>query len=274
MSEQLQASVVVVGSGMGGATTALALARRGVDVLVLERGERLPREPENWSPRAVFVDRRYKPARDTGSTAAGAPFRAGRALRGRRQHEGLRREPAAAARAATSSAVEHLEGTSPAWPFALRATSSPTTREAERLYRVHGTTGEDPTEPWRSTAVPVSRRSSTSRTSPTWPTGCARRACTRAPTRWASTGGPGGACIRCGTCDGFPCLRRTPRATPRPARIDPALATGNVRLRPARGSRRIVTDRDRTPGRPPGRRRAGRAGRGHAAAGSCSLRAR
>ena len=45
----LSADVVIVGSGMGGGTTALALARRGIDVLVLERGERLPREPENWS---------------------------------------------------------------------------------------------------------------------------------------------------------------------------------------------------------------------------------
>src|SRR5439155_19791887 len=58
----LSADVVVIGSGMGGGTTALALARRGVDVLVLERGQRLPREPENWSPRAVFIERRYKPA--------------------------------------------------------------------------------------------------------------------------------------------------------------------------------------------------------------------
>jgi choline dehydrogenase-like flavoprotein len=57
----LSADVVVIGSGMGGGTTALALARRGVDVLVLERGARLPREPANWSPRAVFIERRYKP---------------------------------------------------------------------------------------------------------------------------------------------------------------------------------------------------------------------
>ena len=72
----MQASVVVIGSGMGGATTALALARRGVDVLLLERGERLPREPENWSPRAVFVDRRYKPA-ETWWDGSGRPFAPG-----------------------------------------------------------------------------------------------------------------------------------------------------------------------------------------------------
>jgi hypothetical protein len=60
--QPLSAEVVIIGSGMGGGTTAHALARRGVDVLVLERGERLPRESENWSPRAVFIERRYKPA--------------------------------------------------------------------------------------------------------------------------------------------------------------------------------------------------------------------
>ena len=52
----LRADVVVIGSGIGGATTALALARRGVDVLVLERGRRLPREPENWSPRLTATE--------------------------------------------------------------------------------------------------------------------------------------------------------------------------------------------------------------------------
>src|SRR6478609_8066783 len=72
----MSASVVVVGSGMGGSTTALALARRGVDVLVLERGERLPREPQNWSPRAVFMDRRYKPA-ERWLDGSGRAFRPG-----------------------------------------------------------------------------------------------------------------------------------------------------------------------------------------------------
>lgn len=56
------ADVVVIGSGMGGGATALALARRGVDVLVVERGSRLPREEQNWSPRAVFIEHRYRPA--------------------------------------------------------------------------------------------------------------------------------------------------------------------------------------------------------------------
>ena len=149
--KSLSADVVIVGSGMGGGTTALALARRGVDVLVLERGERLPREPENWSPHAVFAARRYKPAEQwlDGTGRAFAPGVHyvvggntkvyGASLPRFREHD--------------FAAVEHLDGVSPAWPFGY-ADLEPYYGEAERIYRVHGTTGEDPTEPWRSTPFP------------------------------------------------------------------------------------------------------------------------
>ena len=73
---ELSADVVVIGSGMGGSTFAYALAQRGFDVLVLERGERLPREPENTSPDAVFVQRRYKPD-DTWYSVDGTPYAPG-----------------------------------------------------------------------------------------------------------------------------------------------------------------------------------------------------
>ena len=49
--------------------------------------------------------------------------------------------------------VEHLDGTSPAWPFTY-ADIEPYYAEAERIYGVHGATGDDPTEPWRSTPFP------------------------------------------------------------------------------------------------------------------------
>ena len=61
---------------MGGATFAHGLAQRGIDVLVLERGHRLPKEPENTSPEAVFVHRRYKPD-DTWYSVDGTPFAPG-----------------------------------------------------------------------------------------------------------------------------------------------------------------------------------------------------
>jgi choline dehydrogenase-like flavoprotein len=51
--------VVIVGSGAGGGSLAHRLAPFGKRVLILERGDGLPREVENWDAQAVFVDNRY-----------------------------------------------------------------------------------------------------------------------------------------------------------------------------------------------------------------------
>ena len=51
--------VIVIGSGAGGGTVTHALAPTGAKVLLLERGDWLPREPENWSPAAVWAEGRY-----------------------------------------------------------------------------------------------------------------------------------------------------------------------------------------------------------------------
>jgi choline dehydrogenase-like flavoprotein len=52
--------IVIIGSGAGGGTMAHALAQTGARLLVLERGEAIPREPENWNPEAVWKDLRYR----------------------------------------------------------------------------------------------------------------------------------------------------------------------------------------------------------------------
>ena len=232
----LSADVVVVGSGMGGATTALALARRGVDVLVLERGDRLPREPENWSPRAVFVERRYKPAErwldGAGGTFApgvhyvvgGSTKVYGASLPRLREHD--------------FAAVEHREGVSPAWPLRY-ADLEPYYGEAERIYRVHGTAGEDPTGPWRSRPFPfpavehepyVADLADRLREQGVHPTSNAMGIDLR----------PGGACVRTATCDGFPC-RLGAKSDAETCGIDPALATGHARLETGVRVRRILT---------------------------------
>jgi choline dehydrogenase-like flavoprotein len=147
----LSADVVVIGSGMGGGTIALALAQRGVGVLVLERGQRLPREPENWSPRAVFIESRYKPA-EKWLDGVGGMFVPGvhYVVGGNTKVYGA---SLPRFRAQDFTVIEHLEGTSPAWPFDY-ADLEPYYAKAERIYRVHGTYGEDPTAPWRSTPFP------------------------------------------------------------------------------------------------------------------------
>ncbi len=234
----MHASVVVIGSGMGGATTALALARRGVDVLLLERGQRLPREPENWSPRAVFIDRRYKPT-ETWFDGAGRPFAPGvhHVVGGSTKVYGA---SLPRMREGDLGAVEHLEGTSPAWPFSY-ADLEPFYADAERIYRVHGATGDDPSEPWRSGPFPFPAL-----TNEPYVAGLADRLRAAgvhpSPNAMGVDRREGGSCIRCATCDGFPC-RLGAKSDAETCAVDPALATGHVRLLTGVRVQRIVTDR-------------------------------
>ena len=49
--------VVIIGSGAGGGTLAWKLAPTGKRILLLERGDYLPRERDNWDTDAVFLTR-------------------------------------------------------------------------------------------------------------------------------------------------------------------------------------------------------------------------
>ena len=66
--------VLVIGSGPGGATTAARVAETGKRVLLLERGDFLPRERDNWNSRAVFGDAKYT-ADETFYDSRDRPFR-------------------------------------------------------------------------------------------------------------------------------------------------------------------------------------------------------
>src|SRR5215204_6217266 len=51
--------VIIIGTGAGGGTLAARLAPSGLRILLLERGDFVPREKENWDARAVFIENRY-----------------------------------------------------------------------------------------------------------------------------------------------------------------------------------------------------------------------
>ena len=68
--------IIIIGTGAGGGTLAHRLAPSGKRILLLERGDFLTREKENWDSRAVFVDSRYK-AKETWHDKAGKPFQPG-----------------------------------------------------------------------------------------------------------------------------------------------------------------------------------------------------
>ena len=219
------AAVVIVGSGMGGGTLAWGLARRGIDVLVLERGDYLPRERENWSPEAVFVERRYKPD-ETWVDDDGEEFSPGvhYLVGGNTKVYGA---SLPRLRERDFERTEYPGGVSPAWPFRY-ADLEPYYSQAESLYRVHGTTGEDPTEPWRSQPYPYPALDHEPYVQET-----VRRIEEQGlhPSR-TSMGvdlQPGGACIRCSTCDGFPC-RLGAKSDAETCALGPALMGGSVRL--------------------------------------------
>ena len=65
--------VIVIGSGAGGGTLVHRLAPSGKRILLLERGDWLPREPQNWLAQDVFVDNRYV-SPDTWYDEGGRPF--------------------------------------------------------------------------------------------------------------------------------------------------------------------------------------------------------
>src|SRR4051812_10187929 len=60
MVDRTHFDVIVIGTGAGGGTLAHRLAGTGKQILMLERGDYLPRERDNWSSTAVFVQGKYR----------------------------------------------------------------------------------------------------------------------------------------------------------------------------------------------------------------------
>ena len=51
--------VIIIGTGAGGGTLARKLAPSGKKILILERGDYVRREPDNWNPRVVNIEAKY-----------------------------------------------------------------------------------------------------------------------------------------------------------------------------------------------------------------------
>ena len=233
--------VIIVGSGAGGGTLAHSLAPSGRRVLILERGDWLPREVENWDADAVFVQNRYV-SKDTWYDARGTAFQPqihyfvggatkfyGAALYRLREQD--------------FGEVKHHGGISPAWPIGYDVMEPYYTR-AERLYQVHGLRGEDPTEPPASSPYPFPPVSHEPRIQTLFdglaaaglhpfhsPNGIMLDEASPA----FST------CIRCATCDGFPCLVHA-KADADVVAVRPALSQDNVILLRNAEVTRLVTD--------------------------------
>jgi choline dehydrogenase-like flavoprotein len=229
--------IVVIGSGAGGGTMAQALAEGSARVLVLERGDFVPREAENWSPEAVWKHLRYRSTErwldDRGEEFL--PY-THYCVGGNTKFWGsvlyrLRRED--------FQAVEHVDGVSPAWPIDYD-TLEPYYERAERLFHVHGACGDDPTDP-RRTPYPhasiahsaemaeiVAKLREQGLHPSSLPLGLMRP-------------GENGGCVLCNTCNSFPC-KVAAKSDAETCGIRAAIARPNVTLWTNARAIRLNTD--------------------------------
>lgn len=237
--------IIIVGAGVGGGALANALAAPGRDILMIERGPRLPRERDNWSVKAVFHDRKYA-AKEQWRDREGKPFNPSTYyyVGGNSKFFG-----AATVRFRKEDFAElrHEGGVAPAWPVSYD-TFEPYYARAERLMGTHGEMGLDPIEPPRSGPYPHPAIGHE-------PEIVAIEAKLRArglhpfPLPIAVDYHDGGACARCRTCDGFAC-KIGAKGDAEVRLVNPALAKGGVTLVTDAYVRRILTD-------PSGRRATG-----------------
>ena len=221
--------VIIIGSGAGGGTLARQLAPSGKNILILERGDWLQREVENWDATSVFVKNRYISPEtwyDRNGKAfqpqvhyfvGGATKMYGAALYRLREKD--------------FGELRHYDGISPAWPISYQEMAPYYTR-AEQMYHVHGLRGTDPTEPPCRDPYPNEPVSNEPRIQELFnnlraagyhpfPAPCGVMLDER---NMANS-----KCIRCQTCDGFPCLVQA-KSDAEVIGIRPSLEFPNVTL--------------------------------------------
>ena len=225
--------VIVIGTGAGGGTLAHRLAATGKRILLLERGGYLPRERDNWESSAVFVKGKYRapefwydkhgdqfPPEVNYYVGGNTKFYGAALFRLRPEDFGE---------------LRHHGGTSPAWPIQYDDLE-PYYTEAEHLYRVHGSHGEDPTEGPTSAQYaypPVQHEPRIQQLSDD----LEKRGLHpfHLPIGVNLTQDEHGlatrdsACIRCSRVDGFPCLVNA-KSDSQIICVDPALEHDNVQL--------------------------------------------
>lgn len=221
--------VIIIGTGAGGGTLAHRLAPSGKKVLVLERGAFLPKEKANWSTDAVFRDGRYQ-TKEVWADAEGNDVNPGIGywVGGNTKVYGgalfrLREKD--------FETVNLHEGISPEWPIKYND-FAPYYDQAEALYQVHGKQGEDPTEPPRSSDYPyppVSHEPRIAGLDKAFQARGLRPFYLPLSIKLNEKDAFLSECIRCNTCDGFPCFIDA-KSDADVNCIRPSLGNANVRL--------------------------------------------
>jgi choline dehydrogenase-like flavoprotein len=233
--------VIIIGSGAGGGTLAHTLADAGRQILILERGDFLAREMDNWNPAPVFIDGKYI-SKDTWYDADGTAFQpqvhyfVGGATK-------LYGAALYRLRPQDFDELRHVDGLSPAWPVSYDE-FEPWYTAAEQLYQVRGNGGEDPTEGPRSQPYP-------------WPAVSHEPRIQQLADDLYAAGyhpfhapcgilldeadRPRSTCIRCTWCDGYPCLVHA-KADAETMAVRPILDRPNVTLLVGAEATKLTTD--------------------------------
>ncbi len=233
--------VIIIGAGAGGGTVAYSLAPTGKSILILERGGYLPKEDDNWNPGAIFQGRKYQIQekwldKDNNTFLPQAYYNVG----GNTKVYGAALQRM---READFGEVQHQDGVSPAWELTYQDIEPYYTR-VESLFKIHGQTGEDPTEPPRSAEYPFKPMPHEPRIQEVADElkglGLNPIHLTLAIDR--NIDDPENSpCIRCGTCDPYPC-KIDAKLDAQIACVDPALEYNNVELKINALVTRLITD--------------------------------
>lgn len=237
-----QYDIIIIGTGAGGGTLLHKLKDSGKKILVLERGNFLPKEKENWDTIEVFQKERYHTKEvwkgndkdlhpSTGYWVGGNTKVYGAALFRLREKD--------------FETVQHTNGISPEWPLKYKD-FEPYYTEAEKLYTVHGKQGLDPTEPFRTEEYAYPQVSHEPRIQelhdeliklkhkPFYiPLSVKLNEANSLKTE----------CIRCNTCDGYPCLVHA-KSDADINCVRPALTNENITLLTEAKANRLVTTID------------------------------
>jgi len=221
--------VIIIGTGAGGGTLAYALASTGKSILVVERGDYVRREKANWDSRSVNVEGKYQTKEEwrdkNGKTlhphtnyyvGGNTKFYGAALFRLRREDFGE---------------IRHFGGLSPAWPITYDDLE-PYYLKAEKLYHVHGKRGEDPTEPPASAPFPhppISHEPRIQQLSDDFERLGLKPFHTPLGLQIDEKNPHTSKCIRCDTCDGYPCLVDA-KSDAQTLCVDPALRFPNVTL--------------------------------------------
>jgi choline dehydrogenase-like flavoprotein len=232
--------IIIIGSGAGGGTLALKLATSGRRILILERGTFLPREKQNWDATEVFVKSRYV-SKDTWYDrddhafqpdvhyfVGGATKMFGAALFRLRQQDFI--------------AHQTTDGMSTNWPIRYEDLE-PYYSQAEQLYNVHGRRGDDPTDPPASAPYPfppVSHEPRIQEIADALTRSGYHPAYAPCAVLLDEADPSNSRCIRCSTCDGFPCLVHA-KADAETIAVRPALRHPNVEMLTHAHVRRLET---------------------------------